>query len=383
MKRSPRATPPPRKPNAGSPQDRLSLPAPSDTAENRAAVEAWRDRLARLNAEAEAADRAAAQSAAKATGAEATARDQETLAVPAGGRTLPLAFATVAIALGIVFTAAGLLIAPAQPLVAALGAVVLVLGIVGLAIALVRRPQKVAAAPMSTEVARLRSDAEGARVLADSTAQQLETAKAEWRAWLAERSLGGYGEDASAVRQLLDDLRARDELVAEVARHRAAAARERDAAEAWVVRLVDLVRSFDDSAGQIPQLSSATELASRARFTLGLALKAREERASVERDAAVAEAARRNLVERARLANASIVEIAATYEIDPTDPLPVLKTAAAALKEERSSAAEAYEVLADEHSALRGRLNNDGRDDRMIRARQALEGLQARAADGR
>jgi len=51
-------------------------PGAADTAENRAALETWRDRLARLAAEADAAERAATQSAARATGFENVAREQ-------------------------------------------------------------------------------------------------------------------------------------------------------------------------------------------------------------------------------------------------------------------------------------------------------------------
>jgi uncharacterized protein YhaN len=352
-------------------------PGAHDSAESRAAVDAWRDRLTRLQAESDAAQRAASQSSAKAIGAESVAAQQQP--VPAsGGRALAITFATVAVALGVVFAAAGILLVPQQLLVSALGGAVLLLGVVGLTVALLRRPP-VVAPPLSDEAARLRVDAEAARVLAEGAAAELGAARSEWRTWLAEQDLNAHGDDPAAVRQLLDELRERDTLAADAARCRAEAARERDAAEEWVIRLVDLTRRFDDGAGQIPPLASALDLAARSRSILERARAAQAERDEVVRELAAANAARRGLAERAETASAIIAQIAASHGLDPTDPLPALQTMAAGLVDQRQESADAYERLAEEHAVLRGQLDNDGRGDRMTRARQELEGLTARA----
>lgn len=358
-----------------------SIPAgAADTAESRAALETWRDRLARLAAEADAAERAATQSAARAAGLENVAREQ-TRPAAQSATALPIAFASVAVVLGAVFAVAGLVIVPREVLVSVLGAAVALLGVVGAVVALLRRPGGAPAEPLTAEAARLRSDAEAARMLADQACEKLEAARSEWRTWLSERSLDAYGEDAGAVRQLLDDLRTRNDLRAEAERARTAAARERDAAEAWVVRLVDAVRCFDDSASQIPPLSVALELASRARVALERALAAQKERAEMEHQAATAVAARRALAERSERAAGTVAQIAAAHDLDASDPLPHLRALVTSIREGRAAAAQEYEELTAECSGLRARLDSEGRDDRMSRQRQELEGLEARAAE--
>ena len=61
--------------------------------------------------------------------------------------------------------------------------------------------------------------------------------------------------------------------------------------------------------------------------------------------------------------------------------MPELQTLIETVGDQRAELDEEYERIADEHSGLRARLDTEGRDDRMTRARQRLEGLQARAAD--
>ncbi len=350
-----------------------------DSAENRAAVEAWRDRLAALQADVAAAERAAAASSANAAGAESVA-EGPTANAAASGRALPLTFASVAIVLGVVFLAAGLLIAPPQTLVSALGAAVAVLGVVGLVIVFLRGGSSSQALPLTADAARLRADAEASRVLAETAAARLDAAKAEWRAWLAERALDVHGDDPAAVRQLLDEIKDRDTLAAQAADYRAVAAREREKAEEWVLRLVDLVRSFDDKAGQIPPLSAATELAARAETALTRAQSAQEERAAVIRDISTAGVARQGLAERVEAASAAIAAICAERALDPADPLSDIQARAESTSVERAELDEEYERVADEHSGLRARLDTEGRGDRMTRARQRLEGLEAQAA---
>jgi uncharacterized protein YhaN len=359
-------------------------PEARDNAENRAAVEAWRDRLANLRADSDSASRAAAHAAAQAVGAESVAVEPAP-AASTGNRSLPIAFAAVALAIGVVFAAAGLLVSPPQPLVSVLGAAVVVLGVVGLAIALFRRAPSPTTIPLTAEAARLRAAAEATRVLAEAATRVLDEAKSQWIAWLAENHLDLHGSDPAAVRQLLDEAKGRDALVAETTRYRAEAARERERAEEWVVRLVDVVRRYDDAAGQIPPPSAALELASRARTSLERARTAQDERAAIVREASAATLARQGIAERLNLALSATADVATKRGLDASDPLPELQALAFATAEERRELDETYEQLADEHSGLRARLDNDGRDDRMTRARQRLEGLQARAvtaADG-
>jgi uncharacterized protein YhaN len=350
-----------------------------DNAENRAAVEAWRDRLAALQADVAAAERAAATSSANAAGAESVA-ENPTVNAAASGKALPLAFASVALVVGVVFVAAGLLITPPQMLVSALGAVVAVLGVVGLILALLRGGSSPQALPLTADAARLRSDAEASRFLAETAVSRLDAARSEWRVWLAERALDAHGDDPAAVRQLLDEIKDRDTLAAQAADYRAVAARERENAEAWVLRLVDLVRTFDDGAGQIPPLSAATELATRAETALARAQSAQEERAAVMRDIATSRVARQGLAERVEAAAATIATICAERALDPTDPLPEIQALVDAIGDERTELDEEYERVADEHAGLRARLDTEGRGDRMTRARQRLEGLEAEAA---
>ena len=96
-----------------------------DSAENRAAVEAWRDRLAALQADVAAAERAAAASSASAAGAESVAETPVAQAAPQDGRCRSRSRASPS-RLGVIFLAAGLLIAPPQTLVSVLGAAVAV-----------------------------------------------------------------------------------------------------------------------------------------------------------------------------------------------------------------------------------------------------------------
>jgi uncharacterized protein YhaN len=358
-----------------------ALPAEArDSVENRTTVDAWAERLMRLRLAEESADAAAVQATASAAGTASVVQAAAQSQSEAGGRALPIAFAIVGLAVGAVFAVAGLLLSPPQWLAVFLGGVVAILGGVGLVMALLRRPTAAGPPALSADAARLQSDAEAARVVAKDAAEKYQSAAEEWRVWLAEHHLDEHGTDPSAVRQLLDQLRDRGASLGEVARLRAEASRERDAAEAWVVRLVDLVRGFDATAAQIPPLSSALELAARARKALEGAVAARDERAVIARDLAANAATRSGVAERALLADEAIAQVVAGHELDPTDPQPMLEALAKSTALKREQAAGASETLAREHAALCGKLDDDGRDDRMARVRQELEGLEAQAA---
>ena len=358
-----------------------ALPADaSDSVENRTSVDTGAEKLMRLQLAAESGEAAAVQATAQAAGTASVLQAAAQSAPASTGRTLPTAFATVGLATGVVFAAFGLFSSPPQTLVVLFGGIVAVLGVVGLVVALSRRPAATAPPTLSVDAARLQSEGEAARVVAQDAAGKYQSAVDEWRAWLAERHLDAHGDDPRAVRQLLDELRERAASLGEVARAQAEAARERDAAEAWVLRLVDLVRGFDPAAAQIPPLSSAPELAARARTALERAVAARDERAVIVRDLSAIALTRSGVAERALAADAAIAQIVASHGLDSSDPLPLLQTLEASTANEREEAAEACEALAREHATLTGKLDDDGRDDRMARARQELEGLQAQAA---
>jgi len=356
------------------------LPADAvDSVATRAEVENRRDLLIRLRTESEAALRGAEAAEARAS---STDRAAEALARPAHvarrSRT-PLVLSIVAILAGGAFVAVG--VALSQLVAAALGGLLVLAGVIALTVALIRKPAELAAAPLSTDAARARVEAEASRAMALSAAAALETAQAEWRAWLAGHHLDAYGEDPVAVRRLLEELAERQRLVSEAGRYTAEAERAREAAEAWVERLVAVTCAFDGSAGQMPPLSMALELAARARHTLDRARADAADRAQIVRDLEAARAESRKLAERLEAARVIVAEIVARHELSDADPLPALEVFSAQTAADLAAARDAAEGLAKEHARLSGVLDNEGRDDAMARARQELEGLGAQADD--
>ena len=358
-----------------------ALPAGAqDTVENRTAVEGWRDRLAGLRAKAQAAEESARQSEARAESTEGVVAENAPAAQAAGSKLLPIVLSLAATGIGVVFAAFGVLMH--QPLASVLGAIVLVTGVVALTVTIVRKPAAAAAeAPLSTEAARLRADALAQRSLAESAAGERAAATAEWRIWLAERSLDAHGDDPAAVRALLEELAERHRLLGEAERYRAAATRERDQAEAWVLRLVDAVLRYDESAAQIPPLSEATALAARAKRDLETARAAADERLQLSRDLETARTERRRIGERLDGARAVAAEVAARREVDAASAVSALHALVERTREELAEVRDSYEVVSREHAALSGKLNNEGRDDAMALARQELEGLRGQAQD--
>ena len=172
----------------------------------------------------------------------------------------------------------------------------LVAGVVALTVSLVRKPAvAVVETPLSVDAARLTADARAQRSLADAARAELDSARSEWRAWLAAAGLDAQGDDPAAVRALLEELAERQRMLDEAARYREIAEREQNAADEWALRLVDAVRRYDDSAGQMVPLSEATALAARAKRDLDVARTAAAEHQQLTRDLEAARA------ERARL----------------------------------------------------------------------------------
>ncbi len=353
--------------------------AASASVENRAAVEAWRDRLNGLRVKAESAQDAARQAEARAAGTEQIAEESVPVSAPAS-RAVPVAFSAAAVVIGIAFVAIGVLVR--QPLAAVLGSLVVLGGVAGLVFAFARKGAVGAAErPLSADAARQRADAVAQRAIADAAQAEFGSAQAEWQTWLAARSLDAHGDDPAAVRTLLDELAERDRLLGEADRYRGVAARERELAEAWVLRLVDAVRRYDESAGQIPQLSEATALAARAKRDLETARAAQAERDTLARDVEGQRVARQRLIERLDAANATIAEVAARHELDLVTAVPALGALIERVREELGRVRDEYEDLAREHAELGGKLDNEGRDGAMALVRQELESTRVEAAD--
>jgi len=349
----------------------------ADSTENRTVVETWVERLAALKADASAAENTARTAEAQAVATEQVAAAAEPPVARAGAPIALVVSSAFVILAGVGVTVAGFLMG--QLLFGGLGAVVAVAGVIALAAALLRPKPTSAAAPLTAEAARLRVDAQAKRELAKSAASSIASDLAEWRSWLAARGLDAHGDEPAAVRMLLDQLKDRARLLGEVERHRAAAAREHDAVEAWVMRLVDTVRTYDESAAQIPSLAEAGTLVERAKHDLDHARQADAERKQVAAELAAARSAQTQLAERLDAARTVTMQIAARHSLDTVAPLPLLEALAERTREELAQTRDRYDALSREHATLQGKLDDEGRTNTMALARQRLEGLRAQA----
>jgi uncharacterized protein YhaN len=355
-------------------------PLALDSAENRAAVDARRDRLTELRMRVQATEDAARQAEAQVQAARLVAEQAPPPVPPAPSRMLPIALAGALILAGVTFAALGFV--QQQFVVAGLGAVVAVLGIVAVAIAVLRAA--VAAPPesgLSADVAELAIAATAARALADADAADAQAAQAEWLAWLASRGLDAQGDDPIAVRSLLDDAAQRQRLLGEAEAYDAAARREQEAAEAWVVRLVTAVQRYDAGAGQIPPLSEAPTLAERARHDLRVAREAAAERERLSREGSAARVQLDRLAESDQALRVVVAAIVARHDLGSDAPQVELATLLERAREGRTAARDDFDARSREHSALGGKLDIEGRGDAMARARQELASLQAEAAE--
>lgn len=343
-----------------------------DSEQARAAVEQWRDRLADLRRKAEAAMETATQTRIR---AEQTARTADDIAPAAPAARRPVAAGVAVIAVGIAAVAAG--IVTAQWIAAVLGMLAMAAGVY----LLVRPVAAVAAQPLTEEVARAQADERTAAVAAETAQADYEEGLAEWRSWLAGQSLDAYGEDPVAVRRLLEALAERDRMEMERARHLADAARERGAAEEWVVRLVDAVRQFDDSAGQIPPLQGAAELAARAKQRLERALADRAERDGFERELRATRTALDGLNEQLEAHRQMAASVADQHGLGEADPLPQLEALAVTAAEELEAATAQCDLVSERIVEHRTRLDSEARNDAMARSRQELEGVRDQARE--
>ena len=273
---------------------------------------------------------------------------------------------------------AGLLAGSA--VVAVLGGLIAAVAIGTLVLVLGRSPQG-AMSQVEADLVRARVDAAALRTDANSADGQAAAARAEWRAWLASHELDASGDDPAAVAALLDALRDRREARARVESLLGQAKIARDAVEAWVVRLVDVVRRFDSSAGQLLDPAAAVELAARAKSAVERASATADERDGLSRQLVEASRERERLDRAADGLRAVVAEVSAAHEIEPESAALLLAAMRDVAGQDLADAqAEAQRILTA-RDELRGKLDGEGRDDRMARARQDMEGLKAQAAD--
>ena len=350
----------------------------ADNAENRAAVERWRDRLASLRMSVQRDEEVARQAEARRDALRQVVAAP--VAAPATSRTLPIALAAITCVGGAVIAAAGLL--QKHPVITVLGAIVMLAGIPSLIVAWLWRPPVAGGGQsLSADAAGAAANAQTARTLADSAVRDLDAALAEWREWLAARGLDAQGDDPVAVRALLDEAGERQRLLGEAQRYVATANREGDAAEAWVIRLVDCMRRYDETASQVPALSEAGMLAARAKHDLEMARAAEAERARLGRDVENAKTERERLSAQYEAARTLVAEISARNDLGAEVPLAQLTALVERTREERREGRESFDRVAQEHAALRGKLDNEGRGDEMARVRQEVESVRVEAAD--
>ncbi len=357
-----------------------ALPAGAmDSVASRSEVERRRDELTQLRTEATAATRAAETAEARLSAVEKHAAEFAPAQVAGTTRFgMPRILAVTAMIAGAVFAIAGALMQ--QYLAATLGGLLIVAGIIALTAVLARTSEGTTlTSPLSEDVARARAESDSTSRLATEAGDRLVASQSAWTAWLATQQLDAYGDDPVAVRKLLDDLAERQRLFAEADRYASEAARTREAADEWVVRLVELTSQFDASAGQIPTLSAGIELATRARLALERAREAEAERVELARTLDSSRVELRKITERLNAAASVAAEIVVRHTLDASDPLPALQSLAAAHGEERDRLREQLERLGTEHDGLQAVLGTEGRDRQMALDRQELEGLRARA----
>jgi uncharacterized protein YhaN len=144
--------------------------------------------------------------------------------------------------------------------------------------------------------------------------------------------------------------------------------------------LVDVAGRFDASGGQIPALQAAPELAARAKAALDRAQSSEAERLELQRELAGLRSEQARAASAVETQRRALLELGAAHGVDATDPVPELASLAASATESLASVRLQLDDTTASYNELRGRLNEEARDDEMTRARQQLEGVRARAA---
>jgi len=339
------------------------------TPQLRSGVERWRERLAESRRDAADAEKTARERESIAEQTEQAAEQNRGASAPSR-RSLYTGIGLGV--LGLVGVATG--IATGQWVATVLGGLVAVGGVV---VALLKPPAS-RGGMLPDEVVRLKAEAQSKRLLSNEAAAAWQATQTEWQTWLADNGLESAGTDPLAVLELLESVGERDALAAERDRFAATAERERALAEAWVVRLVDAIRAFDASAGQIPALGQALELAARTRATVERAVSAESERRDLQKDLEAAANELRALGEQTTAAQREVAEIAARYGLEG-DYEVALDELRGTMRGELDELKSAAEELGQQVARLGGELGAEGRDAAMARARQELEGVRAEA----
>jgi uncharacterized protein YhaN len=337
----------------------------SDSVQARATVEEWRDRLSDLERKSQAAADASVAARARAQETAATAAELTPRGGSAGRPVLP---AIAALAIGVAAVAVGVL--TGQWLASGLGVLIAAAGVF-----LLVRPAAVTEAPLSDEAARAEAEARTAESVSRQASEELAQARLLWRQWLGEQRFDAAGEAPRAVLGLLDQLAERDRKEAEHRRLVDDARRERAAAEEWVIRLVDVVRQYDESAAQIPALTAAVELAAQARQRQDAAQQVLVERREVEREMGSNRMALAATEQELEAMSQAIVEIAERYGVEPAEALPRLQALNTAKDTMRAEKQEQLQELTKRTTEMEVRLDAQSRSDALARSRQQLAGL--------
>lgn len=341
----------------------------ADSPEARSRLDEWRDRRSRLQAELDAAERAATASRARADSL-AAAGEGESGSVRRN--VTQVGFGAVLVVAGIAFGFAG--IALSQLLAAALGAFVAVAGAALLVIGL-RRPRNDGS--LSAEAARQVAEADANERIAAAARAALEQETARWIEYLAQNHLDASGTEPAAVSALLDEARTRRDLQQQLVALRTEVARDRETVGAWTAQLVSLV---SEPLGLSPEQAAAdvAALCLRARDGIERALEARAQREEATRRVETLDAEATDVDKKLKSAREQLVSLSAHHHAEG-DVVSALEASIAQKETDLELAREQYEELARQHTRLETRLDEQGRDASMARARQRIEGLRQQA----
>ncbi len=339
--------------------------------ETRAGVERWRDELLSTAQRAkDAAEKRDEQAESAKVAADEAARESSTPAPAAGGRGGAVAWA--ALAAGIVLAAAGLYFGQ---WLAALAGVLLA----GFAATQARRGGAIRTGPdtqrLADRAADLAASAEKAALSATRAAEHSQAARAEWRAWLEERGLGGFSEPAAVVRvlELLSEAR---RLEAECAHAAERLERERVAISAFVERVGLCAASLEmASPADVREAQTAVE---RMKGRLDTARSAAQEAAQARADAEAAAAAVTDAETRQAHATSRAQEIIERLGVEGG-----LAELSAAVEQAGLAEAEARErwgALKSEHASLQTRIGEREREGTMGTLRLELASASERIA---
>lgn len=339
-----------------------------DEAEARSRIEEWRTKRARLDAEAESLAAAAGKLRSRADSFADASRARQQTDRPTGRR--PLVSGAVLLGLGLVFAVIGFFSDQAISVVVAA-----VMAVAGVLLMLSSRQADERGPDLSAEAVQLAAEADAAEREADAARERLSAATEEWGEWLARGGLASRGADPAAVAALLEDVRERSERLDRAESAEQEASRKEAEAARWNERLFALVSGPLGLIGVAADHDGAG-LAARIRESLDTARAANDRKEAADRAAQAADRELADLLQRAEALRTELGEISERYELSQ-DRIDELQALISSAFEERAAADEQYEQLKSEYDQLHGKLEVQGRDDSLTRARQRIEGLTA------